>query len=85
MTLHTQNDNSHAQTTIWYQVIKVREARQWQTRLATPVRQQEYDWTWGTDYAGSCCQKGAGDENLEVRSAPVVCKPAPIHRSCGEP
>lgn len=48
-----------------FEVIKVREARQWQTRLATPVRQQEYDWTWGTDYAGSCCQKGAGDENLE--------------------
>ena len=85
MMLYTQSNDSHTETTICYQVIKVREARQWQTRLATPVRQQEYDWTWGTDYAGSCFRKAAGDDEYkEVRSARVMCEPAPICRSCGE-
>lgn len=35
-------------------------------RPGTSIRQQEYDWTWGTDYAGSCLQ-GAGVDHSEVR------------------
>lgn len=46
---------------IMYQVIKVQEAREWQSRPGTPIKQQEYDWTWGTDYAGSCRWMSAAD------------------------
>lgn len=49
-----------------HQVIKVREAKGWQTRPGTPIRQQEYDWTWGTDYAGSCHLQGVEIEHSEV-------------------
>ncbi|CAM9796954.1 unnamed protein product [Pylaiella littoralis] len=49
-----------------FEVIKVREAKEWQTRPGTPVRQQEYDWTWGTDYAGSCYFRGVGVEHRET-------------------
>ena len=51
-----------------HQVIKVREAKEWQMRPGTPIRQQEYDWTWGTDYAGSCRLQGVGVNHSEVRS-----------------
>lgn len=36
-------------------------------RPGTPIRQQEYDWTWGTDYSGSCLLQGAGVDGGEVR------------------
>lgn len=50
-----------------YQVIKVQEAKEWQTRPGTPIRQQEYDWTWGTDYAGSCYWTFVADGWSRVR------------------
>ncbi|CAM9474528.1 unnamed protein product [Ectocarpus sp. 4 AP-2014] len=48
-----------------FEVIKVREAQKWQTRTGTPIRKQEYDWTWGTDYAGSCRRQDVGVEYSE--------------------
>lgn len=49
-----------------HQVIKVREAKGWQTRPGTPIKQQEYDWTWGTDYSGSCRLQDVGIGHKEV-------------------
>lgn len=50
----------------WTQVIKVREAKKWRTRPGTPIRQQEYDWTWGTDYAGACYLQDVGVDQIKV-------------------
>eukprot|EP00903_Cladosiphon_okamuranus_P019903 g18293.t2 len=44
---------------------EVREAKEWQARPGTPIRQQEYDWTWGTDYPGSCRLQGVGVDHSE--------------------
>lgn len=35
-------------------------------RPGTPIRQQEYDWTWGTDYAGACRLQGVGVDYNDV-------------------
>lgn len=51
---------------ILFKVIKVREAEEWRPRSDMLIRQQEYDWTWGTDYAGSCRRKAADDDDEEV-------------------
>ncbi|CAM9494466.1 unnamed protein product, partial [Hapterophycus canaliculatus] len=70
-------------------VIKVREAKEWQSRPGAPIKQQEYDWTWGTDYGGTCRLKGGGDilpplKRIVEAAQPAVqwvrCEPGGIDR-----